>query len=148
MGAPVCGLSWRLAILPAVLTSWFAAGVAAELATAKIGDGIPRWLLYPVIGLALTSLVTAVGIAGRGFSLSGMVAVGVLAGAAAFLLLGLGVFLPFAAGFEGREPEEFGGDLGLGASLRLLFVGSAIVGGLVGAFAGVLGWWALKPRGS
>lgn len=148
MGSPVRGLSWRLAALAVVFALSFAAGVAAELATAKIGDGIPRWLLYPVIGLALTSLVTAIGIAGRGCPLSGMVVGGLMVGTAALILFGLGVFLPFAAGLGGREPEEFGGDLGLGASLRLLFVGSAIVGGLAGAFAGILAWWTFRPRAS
>ena len=138
----------RLGALASIFALWFAVGVAAELATAKTGDGIPVWLLYPMIGLALTSLATALGIAGRGFSLAGMVVGGLLAGAAALLLFGLGWFLPFAARLEGRELEEFGGDLGLGASLRLLFVGATIIGGLAGAFAGILAWWTFRPRAS
>ncbi len=140
--------SWRLAALAAVFASWFAAGVAAELAAGKL-DRISGWLLfYMLIGLLLVLLGVSLAAIRRGSRLATVVVEGALAGAAAFLLSALGVFLPFAAGLGGRDLDEFRGDLDLGLSLLMLLGGSATVGALLGVFASVLGRWALNPRGS
>ncbi len=138
----------RWAALVAVLALWLIAGVAVEVATEKLDRILWLPLFYMLIGLLLVLLGASLAATRRGYRLSTVVVEGALAGVAALLLFALGVFLPFAARLEGREFEEFGGDLGLGASLRLLFVGSATIGALLGVFASVLGRWALKPRGT
>ena len=138
----------RLAALVAVLALWFAAGVAVEVAAGKL-DRISWWLLfYMLIGLLLVLLGASLAATRRGYRLSTVVVEGALTGVAALLLFALGVFLPFAAGLGGRDLDEFGGEFDLGEYLTLLLGGSATVGALLGAFAGVLGWWALKPRRS
>lgn len=148
MGAAIRRILGRLAVMAGALPLWFVAGMAVEVATGKL-DRISWWLLfYMLIGLLLALLGWSLVATRRGSRLSTVAVEGALAGAAALVVFALGVFLPFAAGLGGREPEEFGGDLGLGASLRLLFVGSAIVGGLAGAFAGILAWWTFRPRAS
>ncbi len=136
----------RLAPFAAVLALWFVAGVAVEVAAGKL-DRISWWLLfYMLIGILLVLLGASLVATRRGSRLPTVVVEGALAGVVALVLFGLGVFLPFAAGLGGRDLEEFGGDLGLGASLRLLLAGSAIVGALAGAFAGSLAWWTFRPR--
>ncbi len=138
----------RWAALVAVLALWFVAGVAVEVASARL-DRISWWLLfYMLIGLLLVLLGASLAATRRGYRLSTVVVEGTLTGVAALLLFALGVLLPFAAGLGGRDLDEFRGDLDLGQSLLLLLGGSATVGALLGVFAGVLGWWALKPRGS
>ena len=83
MGAPVRGLSWRLAALAAVFASWFVAGVAVEVATGKL-DRISWWLLfYMLIGLLLVLLWASLAAIRRGSHLATAVVEGALAGAAA-----------------------------------------------------------------
>lgn len=138
----------RWAALAAVFASWFAAGVATELAAGKL-DRISWWLLfYMLIGLLLVLLGASLAATRRGSRLSTVVVEGALAGATALLLFALGVFLPFAVGLGGRDLDEFRGELYLGQLLLLLLGGSATVGALLGVFASVLGRWALTSRGS
>jgi hypothetical protein len=101
-----------------------------------------------LIGLLLALLGASLAAIRQGPRLSTIVVEGALAGAAALAVFALGVFLPFAAGLGGKTLDEFGGDFDSGEYLMLLLVGSSTVGALLGVFAGVLGWWALKLRGS
>ena len=145
MGSPIRRILGRLAVMAGVLGLWFVAGVAVELG--ELGR-ISWRILYLLIGPLLVLLGASLAATRRGSRLSTVAVEGALAGAAALPLFVLGLFLPFAVGLDGREAGEFGAEFELGEYLKLLLGGSATVGALLGAFVGVLGWWALKPRGS
>lgn len=148
----------RAASIVALLTVGSGSAFALGILTLQMPD-YDAWML-PFIPLALPALITGVAIrvltGHRGerrldlalASLSALAGAVLLAGMLAFFVLG--VFIPYLAGWGGREIDQFGGhDFTWSAWLSTLLAMAGVAGGVIGAVVGLLSW-ACRPilRGS
>lgn len=116
-----------------LLAIWFALAVGAEAGASFV------WLLI-VIGLPV-SLVAVLVATGSGVRLFTLLVQGAVVGGAGVILVVVGAFLPYAARWGDRHPDNFGGgDASFTPYLPELLMWAGLFGAGIGAVCGLLAW--------
>jgi hypothetical protein len=121
------------ALIAGLLAFWFALAVGAEAGASFV------WLLI-VIGFPVT-LITVLVATSSGVRLFTLLVVGAVVGGAGVILVAVGAFLPYAARWGDRHPDNFGGgDASFTPYLPEILMWAGLFGAAVGAVCGFLAW--------